>query len=241
MIDFIRQACKQLEIHYSENQNEIQLEIPTKWQTIFGGDQATVFKVDLNETHYLTQRLAKLLSDRRPALSYGKIIGETSGNFVYVWLKITIYKSMKEELLKGYCFNVDNQTIQSIEYGNLDIFESLEKRTPFLPIETIQNAYESIIDVAKGHVDQFVKFKQLEENEERDREIDRIETYYSLLAKEHANAETINFKEEITKKEEKELMIQEKEHLVEQQRIKHYIKKEETTIEPIAILAVEIH
>lgn len=240
MVRFLMQACKNLNISITETTDTLKLEIPYKWQESLGGERLEVSKKEINEMHYLVQRIAKLVSDQRPTISYSKMFSELKGDKIYVWVKITLYKSMKEEIVKGYCYDVDSQRITSITYGDLSIFEKLEKRTPFLSNEALAIAYESVMDVAKKQAKQFTKLKQIEANEERNLEIERIENYYSLLAKEHANAETIELKEELTKKEEKEILQNEKEHLIEQQRIKHQIREEDIMIEPLAMLVMEI-
>lgn len=240
MIDFFIHSCHHLGIELIESEHQFSMNIPAKYKIELGGENFDILKEELVNTNYMIQRLAKLLSNSRPMISYGVSNQGNKGVHIYIWLKFTIYKSMKEEFLKGYCYHLADETIESVEYGNLSLFQSIEKRSPFLTMEVIEIAYEKIIEYGKRSAKQFIKMKQQEENRQRDTEINRIENYYSLLSKEHANAETADSKEEKSQKEEKEALIQEKEHLIEQQKIKHHIREEDTVIEPVVIVALEI-
>lgn len=242
MIEFFIYACKSLGIELIESEKGFNISVPPKFKSEMGGEQFYLQREELIESNYIIQRVAKLVSNTRPTISYAVASGTRGkrNEYVYVWVKITIYKSMKEEILKGYKYNFENETVESIEYGNLSIFDTIEKRSPFLALELVKKAYENVMELAAANAKQYIKMKQLEENIERDKEIERIENYYSLLAKEHANAETANSKEELSKKEEKEALLKEKDHLVGQQRIKHHIREEETVIEPVAVVVLEI-
>lgn len=152
-----------------------------------------------------------------------------------MWFKTSVKHSVTEEYLKGFEYDIKSGEITEITNDTNNLFNQLkEEFIPEYDIHLLNKFFDQLIEVARKDAKFFIEEKEQETKRLLEDEIKRINDYYDLL--EHENQLAESSKQSTSPKQELELLKVERNHLIEQQKLKYNTSISDATIEPVAIL-----
>lgn len=153
---------------------------------------------------------------------------------LYGWCKTTIHGQLIEEYIKGFQVELESGFVTPIAESLEAVLRHASDETiDGLTQENINHALTKALEAANQDAEQFVESIKQQTKEQLQTEINRITSYYETLIQEHQSAETSKGHDPKT---ERELLVQEREALIQQQKIKFSITESEVVIEPVALL-----
>lgn len=207
---------------------------------------------------FLTQKIARLVSEFNDGVSSGsktfslndtKVIlqnkftscsvtyeklDEFQNDYLLIWFKTTLNGNTVEEYLKGFKYNFQTRSISFIEDSYVEQLDSInEGIIKGYSNDLIKDVYNEVEIIAKKDAENFIVNKELELQDQLQKEVDRINEYYNILETENSKAET---SKGASATEELKLLKKEKERLIEQQKKKYISEAPVVTLEPIAVI-----
>lgn len=156
-------------------------------------------------------------------------------NDIYVWYKTKIRSNFIEEYIQGFKFNLDTKELRKVKEGELnELMEDSEESTiNNFKIDDFNVVEKIILKEVEEGAKEFIAIKEEEFSEKLETEINRIEDYYQIVKKEY---EELNTEAAFS---DYEVMINEKENLIKQQKEKYTFKLEDVSIETLFMVMVK--